>query len=70
MQRLDKLPRAHWDESDSEDEDSGLYNIPSPNVPSSEDEVPEPSPSQYQHEELKRMLELLQRDSPLAEEFD
>ncbi len=35
-----------------------------------QDEVPEPSPSQYQHEKLKRMLESLTRDSPSAEEFD
>jgi hypothetical protein len=69
MPRHDKL-RARLDESDSEDEDSGSYNIPSPNVPSGEDEVPEPGPSQYQHETLKRMLESLSRDLPSAEEFD
>jgi hypothetical protein len=69
MPRPDKL-RAHWEESDSEDEDSGSYNIPSPNVPSSQDEVPAPSLSQYQHEKLKKMLESLPRDSPSAEEFD
>ncbi len=61
MPRPDKL-QARWDESYSEDDDSGSYNIPSPNDPSSEDEVPEPSSSQYQHDSP--------RDSPLAEEFD
>ena len=62
MPRRDKI-RERWDETGSEHEDSASYNIPSPNVPSSEDENPEPRPSQYKHERIVQMLEHLRDQS-------
>ena len=68
MPRKDKI-RERWDETGSEDEDSASYNIPSPNVPSSGDDLRKPSPSQYRHEQLKRMLQQLPRE-PSDQEFE
>jgi hypothetical protein len=66
MPRPDKL-RATWDETGSEEEESTSYNIPSPNILTSEDENPEPSPSQYKHDRLVKRLEQM-RDLPSTEE--
>ncbi len=63
MPRRDKI-QARWDTTDSENEDSTLYIIPLPDIPSSQDEFEEPSSIQYQHERTKTMLvQLLQRPS-------
>ncbi len=69
MPRLDKL-HAIWDETGSEEEESGSYNISFPSLPSSEDDSQRPSPSQHKHAMLVKMLESLPRDSPSAEESD
>ncbi len=66
MPRRDKV-RATWDETGSEEEDSTSYNMPSSNIPTSDDENPEPSPSQYKHDRLVKSLEQL-RDLPSTEE--
>jgi hypothetical protein len=60
MPRLDKL-RERWDETGSENENSTSYNIPFPDIHSSEDEFEEQCPSQYQLERTNKMLvQLLQ----------
>jgi len=60
MPRLDKL-RERWVETGSENEDSTSYNIPFPDIHSSEDEFEEQSPSQYHFERTNKMLvQLLQ----------
>jgi hypothetical protein len=52
----DKI-QARWDTTDSENEDSTLYIIPFPDIPSSKDEFEEPSPSQYKVERSKKQLD-------------
>jgi hypothetical protein len=59
--------QARWVATDSENEDSTSYNIPFPDIPSSNDEFEEPSPSQYQHERTKKMLVQLLQQSTIFE---
>ncbi len=50
MPRTQDKIRARWDTTDSKNEDSTSYIIPFPDIPSSQGEFEEPSPSQYKVE--------------------
>ncbi len=58
--------------TDSGNEDSTSYNIPSSDIPSSEHEFPEPSPSRYNVERSKKQLDQQQSSEkePVNEEGD
>ena len=67
MPQRDKI-RARWDATDSENEDSTSYNIPSRDIPSSKNEFAESSLCQYEHERTKTMLDQLHQQSSSEEE--
>jgi hypothetical protein len=56
MKRTQDKIQARWDTTDSENEDSTSYIIPFPDIPSSQGEFEEPSPSQYKVERSKKQL--------------